>query len=314
MKIRFAYSAGGGAADPEVLGHLVDEAEASGFDSLWFSDLTVLGETDPLLAVAFAASRSHRLHLGVNLVPFGYEPYVLARQLAQLDHLARGRLLVTLVPGLDLPTERAALGTAGVHRGRRMDAVVPLLRAWWAGGPVDPTADTAAQAGPNAHSDVTDPGSGSGSAARLAVLPRQQPLEIWLGGSGPEAIRRAGRLADGWLGSLVTPPDAGRVRQAIVAEAEAAGRCIDPEHFGLSVVYARSAEEAEQQRPRLARRRPRPGEVVPPVPVGRRELRTLIDQLVHEGLSKFVVRPIAPSDDVGADIRWAADALLDLQT
>ncbi len=85
----------------------------------------MLPATDPFLAVAFAARHSPRLKLGVNLVPFGYQPYVFARQVAQLDRLTGGRLLVTLVPGLDQPGERAALGLGGAHRGRRLDAADP---------------------------------------------------------------------------------------------------------------------------------------------------------------------------------------------
>ena len=107
-------------ADPDELGQLVTEAEAKGFDSLWFSDLPMLPATDPMLAVAFVAARSSRLKLGVNLVPFGYEPFVFARQVAQLDQLTGGRLLVTLVPGLDQPGERAALGI-GAARLRQAD-------------------------------------------------------------------------------------------------------------------------------------------------------------------------------------------------
>lgn len=289
MKVRFAFSAGATAGSGD-LAALVDGAEDAGFDSLWFSDLTVLGEVDPLLAVAFAAARSDRLHLGVNLVPFGRQPYVVARQLAQLDQLSGGRLLVTMVPGLGLLQERAALGVTGAHRGRTMDAVLPQLRAWWSGDAVEV----------------------DGVAVRQAVLPRQQPLEVWLGGSGPEAVARAGRLADGWLGSFLAPVDAGRVRRAIQAEAAGAGRAIDPEHFGLSVAYARHGDDLGRASRRIPRRPGAP--VPPPVPVGRGALRAMVGALVDEGLSKFVVRPVAPAaGGIDDDLAWAADALLDLQ-
>lgn len=272
VKIRFAVSTGG-AADPEALGQLVDGAEAAGFDSLWFSDLPVLAATDPFLAVAFAAGRSRRLKLGVNLVPFGYRPYVFARQVAHLDRLTGGRLLVTVVPGVDAPGERAALGTTGVHRGRRMDVLLPLLRRWWAGEAVD--------------------ADGDGQEVRLAVLPRQDPVEVWLGGAGPEAVGRAGRLADGWLGSLMPPEEAGRIRRAIEAEAERSGRVIDPEHFGLSLVYARGPDDVDRHAGAL---------------------RALVGRLVDEGLSKFVVRPLGPPTDIGEELDWLAASILHLQT
>ena len=291
MKIRFAVSMGVGAPDPDDLALAVTQAEAQGFDSLWFSDLPVLAATDPFLAVAVASAVSSRLKLGVNLVPFGYQPYVFARQVAQLDQLTRGRLLVTLVPGLDQPGERAALGITGRHRGRLLDDVIGDLRAWWAG-------EAVASADPEVK-------------LTLPVRPVQDPLEIWLGGAGPDAVTRAGRLADGWLGALMDPARALTVRQAIEREAAAAGRVIDPEHFGLSIAYAR--RDADLQRaPRL--RRPGAEPLAPLVPVGRDALRAMLGQLIDAGLSKFVVRPVAPGTTWPDELAWLADAVLDLQT
>jgi probable F420-dependent oxidoreductase len=294
MKVRFALSVGLGAPEPEALARAVTEAEASGFDSLWFSDLPVLPATDPFLAVAFAAAHSRRLKLGVNFVPFGYEPYVFARQVAQLDRLTGGRLLVTLVPGLDQPGERTALGIGDAHRGRLLDATIPQLRAWWAGGSLAPSS----------------PGEPDGEAVALAVRPVQDPLEIWLGGSGPDAISRVGRLADGWLGALMDPARAVTLRTEIEGHATRAGRTIDPEHFGMSIAYARQADDLERA-PRLRRRGP---SVTPFVPVGASALRALIEQLIDGGLSKFVIRPVAPGPGWSDDLAWLADAVLDLQT
>lgn len=291
MKIRFAVSVALGPPEPEYLSSAAERAEEVGFDTIWLSDVPSLPGTEPALGVAFAAARTTRMHLGINLIPFGATPYLVAHRLAQLDRLAGGRLLVTLVPGLDLPGEREALGTAGRHRGRMMDEVIPHLRALWAGeGP---------------------------GRARLAVRPVQDPLELWLGGSGPEAVARAGRLADGWLGSLVSPRRAGQIRAAIQAEAEAAGRTIDAEHFGLSIGYARRPEDVERAarirppRPRRPEDAAEPGELVP---VGADALRRLVGELVDQGLSKFVVRPVGPVDDWPTELAWLADTVLDLQT
>lgn len=291
MKVRFAVSVGLGPPDPLGLGSVVERAEQLGFDTVWMSDVPSLPSTDPSLGVAYAAARSGRMHLGINLIPFGSTPYVVAHRLAQLDRLAGGRLLVTLVPGLDLPGERQALGTDGRHRGRMMDQVIPQLRAWWAGVTVDGLA--------------------------LPVGPLQQPLELWLGGSGPEAVRRAGRLADGWLGSLVTPARAGEIRAAIQAEAAAAGRTVDPEHFGLSIGYARrpgDVERAARLRPVRPRRPEDAGDPADLVPVGADRLRRLVGELVEAGLSKFVVRPVAPVEDWEGELAWLAETVLDLQT
>jgi probable F420-dependent oxidoreductase len=294
VKVRFAVSVALGPPDPVQLAAVVTEAERLGFDSLWFSDVPSLPTTDPVLGVSLAAALTKRLKLGVNLIPFGYQPYVFARQVAQLDQFSGGRLLVTLVPGLDLPGERAALGVTGRHRGRMLDALIPDLRAWWAGDEVSVSPDE--------------------DRLRLAVRPRQDPLEIWLGGSGPEAVRRAGRLADGWLGSLVTPDRAGAIRDGINEAATEAGRVVDPEHFGLSIGYARVPADIDRA-VRLRRpRRPAEGDLTEVIPVGADALRDLILRLVDQRLSKFVVRPIAPVESWSDELSWLADTLLELQT
>jgi probable F420-dependent oxidoreductase len=291
VKVRFAISGGLGELSADRLHEVVTGAEDRGFDTIWFSDLPMVPSTDPFLAVSFAAACSKRVKLGVNLVPFGYEPFVFARQVAELDRLTGGRLLVTLVPGLDQAGERAALGIGAADRGRLLDARIPLLRAWWAGEVVAPP--------------------GHAEAVRLGVRPRQDPLEVWLGGSGPRAIRRAGRLADGWLGSLVTPARAGEILAEIAREAAAAGRRIDPEHFGLSIPYVRDPDDVSAVR---AIRRPGNEDEAQLVPVGADGLRSLVAQLVDQGLSKFVVRPVGNVRTWSTELDWLADALLDLET
>jgi len=300
MKVRFAASVGTGPPDPGVLAGVVEQAEALGFDTLWMADLPSLPATEPTAGIAFAAARTARARLGANVIPFGARPYLVAHRLAQLDQLTGGRLLLTLVPGIDLPDERAALGTAGRHRGRMMERLVPLLRRWWSG-------ESAAE-------EDGDP------PVTLPVLPRQQPLEVWLAGAGPDAVGRAGRVADGWLGAFLTPRHAGAARRAIEAEAAAVGRRIDPEHFGMSLAYARHEDDLEQAGPLRARlrRMPRPDAGrAGPVPVGAPALRRLLTEHVEEGVSKFVLRPLsAPDtgDGWAEELAWLADAVLDLQT
>ena len=283
MKVRFAVSLGTGTPRLDRLEAALTDSERMGFDTVWFSDVPLMASTDPVLAVAVAAATTTKVKVGANFVPFGHSPFVFARQLAQLDVLTSGRLLVTLVPGLDQPGERAALGIGEAHRGRLLDALIPSLRELWGGGGEVP----------------------------LPVRPVQDPLEIWLGGSGQQAVQRAGALADGWLGSLVSPDRAAATREAIERAANDAGRVIDPEHFGLSIAYAREAADFD----RAVRLRTRPavdlGEVVP---VGRAALRDLVGRLVDVGLSKFVVRRVCPVDSWIDELGWMADGLLDLQT
>jgi alkanesulfonate monooxygenase SsuD/methylene tetrahydromethanopterin reductase-like flavin-dependent oxidoreductase (luciferase family) len=274
-----------------VLGAASVEAESLGFDTVWVSDLPFLPAVDPGSAVAFVAACTTRLRLGATFIPFGTEPYLVAHRLAQLDRLSSGRLLVAFVPGGDRPAERTALGTAGRHRGRMMEELVPLLHRLWTGQPAD------------------------GSGVRLPVLPVQHPLEIWLGGSGPDAVARAGRVADGWLGSLLSPEQAAQVRLAIEEEAARVGRQIDPEHFGLSIGYARRPEDLDRAGRNRSSSLGRNLEEL--VPVGAVALRRLVAELVEEGVSKFVLWPLsgpASTEAWRVELAWLADAVLDMQS
>jgi alkanesulfonate monooxygenase SsuD/methylene tetrahydromethanopterin reductase-like flavin-dependent oxidoreductase (luciferase family) len=121
-----------------------------------------------------------------------------------------------------------------------------------------------------------------------------------------------GRIADGWLGAQLTPTESGVARAQIQEAARRAGREVDPEHFGMSIPYARVVPGAELLAP-LAARRP---DIDPLafVPVGRAGLRDFIERYVDAGLSKFVVRPLAPVGSWAEEAAWLSDAILDLQT
>src|SRR3954471_14176975 len=176
MKVRFAVSPGADMWGEDSLAQFIDALETHGFDTIWLSDIPMGSTVDPLIGLAFAAGRTRRLKLGANLVPLGRNPMLLAKELAQLDRLSNGRVLLSLVPGLDQPGEREALGIGDTPRGRFIDELIPLLRAWWAGETVEHHGE---------HFDV--------SAISVRPRPQQDPLEIWLGGVGPLALRRAGR-------------------------------------------------------------------------------------------------------------------------
>ena len=135
---------------------------------------------------------------------------------------------------------------------------------------------------------------------------------MWLGGRGPQALDRVGRVADGWLGAQLTPAETGGARRRILKAAERAGREVDPEHFGLSIAYTRGEPPAEVLRTVAARR----GDIDPRelLPAGAAGLRAFIAGCVDSGLSKFVVRPAGPVGSWAEETAWLADAILDLQT
>ncbi|MBV9943029.1 MAG: LLM class flavin-dependent oxidoreductase [Solirubrobacterales bacterium] len=296
MKIRFAIGPDAGSLSSGTeMAAFAEALESAGFDGLWLSDLPVAPVLDPLLGLALAAGRTHRLHLGANLVPLGRNPFLLAKALAQLDQISGGRLLLSFVTGLGQPGERQALGLDGARRGDVLEEVLGLVRSWWAGEAVDHRSDR-----------------WRFDQLARAAQPVQDPLEVWLGGRAPRALARVGRIADGWLGAQLTPAEAGVARGHIQEAARRAGREVDPEHFGMSIPYAHVAPGPELLAP-LAARRP---DVDPLafVPVGRTGLRDFIDGYVDAGVSKFVVRPVAPVASWADEAAWLSDAILDLQT
>ncbi len=135
---------------------------------------------------------------------------------------------------------------------------------------------------------------------------------MWLGGQVPGALRRAGRLGDGSIPGLITPTEAAAKRQRVEAAAAAAGRSIDPEHFGVNLTYSRGplpASTLEQ----LRRRRPNlnPAECIPQ---SRAALHERVDEWLAVGFSKFLLRPAVPPTDWTAELETLAADILGRQT
>ena len=139
--------------------------------------------------------------------------------------------------------------------------------------------------------------------ASVGALPAK-PLDLWLGGSAPAGLRRVGRLADGWLGSLLTPAEAGAAVAVIQEAAAEARREVEPDHFGLSLpvtlagIGSGSGPGSEQGIPpalsaSIRRRRP-DTDPATLVAAGWDGARRMIGQYVEAGVSKFVVRPAGP--------------------
>jgi probable F420-dependent oxidoreductase len=295
MKVRFAVAPAGAAQEAVTIATFADALEASGFDGVWLSDVPLTPVLDPLLGLALIAGRTSRVRLGANIVPLGRNPFLLAKELAQLDRLSEGRLLLSFVPGLEHRDEREVLGVRGAGRGAVLEEVLGLLRRWWAGEEVEH------------HSTRW-----TYHAVAPVARPVQQPLEVWLGGRGPKALERVGRIADGWLGAAITPEEARVAREQIQRSAASAAREVDPEHFGLSIPYARTVPDPVLLRGVRARRPDmNPLDLVP---VGKQALRELILRHIDAGLSKFVVRPAAVTGSWPDEIEWLASAILDLQT
>jgi probable F420-dependent oxidoreductase len=295
VKVRVGVGVSGGATEPAPLGAVCDEVVAGRLDSLWLSEVLTAPVADPLVALAWAAGRSPSLKLGTTMLVPGRHPLRLAKSLATLDRLSAGRLLVTFVPGLGAGPERGAVGVPPAQRGASLDEVIPLVRRLWAG------------------ETVTWSGLGVDlEEVTLTPQPQQDPLEVWLGGMAPAALRRCGRLGDGWLPSLCTPASAEEGRRVIDKAADEAGRRISEEHFGVSIGYSHEPLGDRARASIAARGRGADPDAV--VPVGWEATRALLEAFIRVGFSKFVLRPLTPPEDWAAEVAAMADAVADLQT
>ena len=296
MKIRIGVGLGaGGAADQATFAAAVQRMERCGFDSLWLSEVLTTGVLDPLSGLAYAAGVTRKLKLGTTMTVTARNPVRMAKELGTIDRLSGGRLLLVFVPGLTDRFEDQALGVPVKERGAWLDEMLPLVRQLWSGTPVDHRGALFCYEG-----------------LTLQPTPLQDPLEIWLGGTARSALRRAGRLSDGWLPSLCTPAEAAAGKAAIDAAASEVGRQVDPEHFGISMTYARTAIPAAQV-VRIAKRRPGvdPAELVP---VGAAALRSTLQRHIDVGFSKFVLRPAEAPRSWEDELEQLANDVLSLQT
>lgn len=185
--------------------------EAAGFDSLWVGDHIAFHFPilESLTLLGFAAAATERVELGtsVYLLPLRH-PTTTAKVTASLDVLSGGRLTLGIGVGGEYPTEFRASGVPVEERGSRSDEAIGILRRLWTEEDVEHR---------GRHFDL----------GPVSISPR--PLQaggppILVGGRRPAALRRAGRLGDGYLSHMCS---AARYRQnldAIRRHAREAGR------------------------------------------------------------------------------------------
>lgn len=203
-----------GMPDPDLVVVFAQAAEELGFDSLWVGD-HILWRTpllEPLTLLAGVAMSTKRIKLGtgVLLLPLR-QPTVLAKMVATLDYLSRGRVILGVGVGGENPKEFEACGVPLAERGRRTDEGIAVLRRLW-------TESSASYAGQFWRFSEVD----------LQPKPVQQPgPPIWVGGRSDAALRRAGRLGDGWIDYFVTPQGYRESMAKVAAHAAEAGRSMD---------------------------------------------------------------------------------------
>src|SRR5687768_12727574 len=233
--------AAGPGPGPE-LADLVDELEARRIDSLWLADQASAPLIDPLVGMGYAVSRTRDLKGGSGVVVLpGRNSALVAAQLASLVALAPRRILPAFGVRPALGAERQLFPAPNGDRAALFDESLEVVRRLLAEPRVT-------HHGRFFHLDDV----------AVAPLPPRPP-DIWLGGRAPAGLRRVGRLADGWLGSLVTPDEAVDARAQIERAAAEAGREIEDDHYGTNIAVVTSgASDADvaAARQRVAGRRP----------------------------------------------------------
>ena len=298
MKVRIGFGLGTQTKlHDETYGVVVDALEAHDFDSLWLSERISGDAPDPLVAMAYGAGRTTNLKFGMSVMVLpGRNPVVLAKELATLATMSRGRLLPAFGLGAVNPVEQQAFGVERGERAGLFDETLEVMRKCWTGR-------TFTHSGPRFSYDG------------VIVKPAPRRMDVWLGGIAPSELRRTGRLADGWLPSFVLPSDVEAGRRVIEDVAAEYDREIEDDHYGVLIPYSFGAIP-DQIRAVLAKRRPDLDDVTDLVPDSWEALQAMIDRFLSVGTTKFVVLPVdEPRDADGwvAHLAEAADALKPLE-
>ena len=214
----------GGTADGELAGFCA-ALEDAGFDHLLLYDHVLGADTasrpgwtgvytssdpflEPLMTFAYLAGATGLDFMSGVLVLPQRQTALVAKQVATLEALAPGRLRLGVGIGWN-DVEYEALGKDFGNRGRRLDEQIALLRRLLS----EPVVD---------HHGTWERVDRAG----LRPLP-VHPVPVWVGsGDSPAALRRVGRLADGWLPTPALAPGRGfeQAWEQVRAEAGEAGR------------------------------------------------------------------------------------------
>jgi probable F420-dependent oxidoreductase len=236
----------------ETLLPVAEAAERLGFDSVWAAHHVVLPYErdsrypyqrsgtevamspgmqwlDPIVTLSAIAAVTERVRLGTSVFVLPYrDPVTLAAELAALDVLSEGRLVLGVGVGW-MREEFEAIGVPATERGARTDEHLQVMKTLWS----------------------EDPASFEGRFTRfdnvvLATTPRSEGgPPIWIGGNTDAALRRALRFGSGWHGFEVFPEEVSELRERLGRLAGETGR--DPAELELSVARGLMPPGLEQE-------------------------------------------------------------------
>lgn len=221
-----------GRVDIALVGRILARAEALRVHSVWVQE-QILGATpslEPVALLNWAAARTTRVKLGAAvLLTILRNPVQLAKELASLDHLSEGRLIVGVGLGGNLPFY-PAYGISPEHRVARFVEGLEVMRALWA----TPEVSHAGR-----HWQL--------ERARMEPKPVQRPHPpLWFGAHAPAAVERAAALGDGFIGAGAASLDEFRAVVGMLREAlERAGR--DPARFPIAKRLYVAVDEDEDR-------------------------------------------------------------------
>lgn len=244
MKFGLRYCNTGRYVDGELAAELLQAAEEAGFESAWTVEHTVVPEghasqypysadgrmaggafdfplPDPLVWMAYAAARTTSIKLGTGILILPqHSPVVAAKQVATLDALSNGRILLGIGVGW-LKEEFDAIGVPFADRGARTDEYIAVLRTLWG------------QERPSFQGQFI-----RFDGAYCRPQPPNGTVPIHIGGHSRAAARRAGRLGDGFFPARGNPTE---LIDLARSSAEEAGR--DPAALEITLSCPANLDE-----------------------------------------------------------------------
>jgi alkanesulfonate monooxygenase SsuD/methylene tetrahydromethanopterin reductase-like flavin-dependent oxidoreductase (luciferase family) len=193
-------------------------ADQAGYDALWVGDSVVAKpRLEPLTTLAFLAGMTTRVRLGTAvLLPALRHPVVLAGQIANVDQISRGRLVLGLGVGWSLPSaerEWAACGADHKRRVRRLEEHVAVWRRLWRGEPLTERGEDHELTG---HTIGPLPWTEAGPPVLITAGNRGEML--------PAQFDRFARLGDGIITTYLHPEECRVVRELAAAALARHGR------------------------------------------------------------------------------------------
>jgi len=275
-----------GREGADFLWSLCDLCERTDIDSIWLSDRlsSPVPVPEVMTTLAAIAARTTTLKFGPSVIVLPYRtPVVAAKEMATVDWLSRGRLFPAVGVGVELPREFEASGVAFRERGRRTDEAIRVIRMLWT------------------QDEVTFQGEFY-KLDRITVLPKpwQSPPPIWIGGKSEAAQKRTARLGDGWMPSFITPDEFRTGVERVQELAAAERREVPADHFGTLINFALADSPdaaAAMAGPFIPRGRVDEATIRQCTAFGPAEVvASRIEEYVKGGGSKFILRPLCPSD------------------